>query len=245
MKLRFFRGIAVQSSLLPTVEREISERGLLSGSGRWLMDFPDIAAIRTHQSTLLQDLDVDPRERFAGSAVGICATGCRAGATYYALKHNSAPGHEPLLIEFEAPVSDVYVDGRDFLYTAFQLWDSHSEESVHEQHRAIARVFGRRCAELFLLVTKETDQRKRINLATLAVTDENVVREHYKNTIPLGGRSKTEFSSAFIVRGPVPGSNVLSVSTPSPSDLKGPVLQLRTFLCAPGQPPLESVLAQV
>lgn len=244
MKLRLFRGIAVQSSLLPAVTREISDRGLMVGSGRWRMDFPDVAAIRIHQPTLLRDLEVDPRERFPGSAVGICATGCRAGATYYALKHNAAPGYEPLLIEFEATVSDVYVDGRDFLYTAFQLWDRRSEEMVHEQHRAIARVFGPRCAELFLLATRECDQRKRINLATLAVTDENVVREHYANTIPLGGRAKTKFASAFIVRGPVPASNVLSVSPPELSELKAPVLRLGTFLCDPGQPALERVLAE-
>lgn len=45
-------------------------------------------------------------------------------ALYYAFVHNRKEENtEPLLIEFEASITDVWIDGRDFLYTVFGLWD--------------------------------------------------------------------------------------------------------------------------
>lgn len=184
----------------------------------------------SNQAELLSDLRVDPRERFPGSPIGICATGCLGGATFYATQHNAKQGYEPILIEFEAPDSEVYVDGRDFLYTAFQIWDRSGADHQDQQYAAIAQVFGRRCAELFLLATREIEPMRRINLATIAVTDGQVVREHHANITPLQGRYKTLFCSAFIVRGPVPAHRILSVTTPDPGNVARPVLHLDDFL---------------
>ena len=67
----------------------------------------------------------------------VCACGEEEGALYYACMHNrSAKDNTPILITFEADVSDAVVDGRDFLYTAFQFGDSKRARSI------IERMFG-------------------------------------------------------------------------------------------------------
>jgi hypothetical protein len=65
------------------------------------------------------------------------------GAAYYAWKHNqSADRNTPLVVEFEADVADVYIDGRDFLFTAFQFWDRETKDAWERQARALATLFG-------------------------------------------------------------------------------------------------------
>jgi hypothetical protein len=47
------------------------------------------------------------------------ACGDRAGSAFYAKREHGVP----LIVEFEVPWESMRVDGRDFLYTVFTLWD--------------------------------------------------------------------------------------------------------------------------
>jgi len=93
------------------------------------------------------------------------------------------------------PLSDVIVDGRDFLYTVFQLGSDRARPAVERLFgSAILRYVDRAWA------TDKHDQEQRISICHLAVQDDEVVRAHARNATVIGGRYDTEFCSAFMVR---------------------------------------------
>jgi len=56
------------------------------------------------------------------SEAAVCASGDELGAAYYACKHNfNKQCDTPVMIAFEAALDRVAVDGRDFLYSVFQM----------------------------------------------------------------------------------------------------------------------------
>ena len=65
------------------------------------------------------DVELVPRDQAPSR---VCACADKTSALFYACKKNvTASDTASLLITFEANISDVIVDGRDFLYTLFQL----------------------------------------------------------------------------------------------------------------------------
>jgi hypothetical protein len=119
--------------------------------------------------------------------------------------HNkSAEDDTPILITFDADVSDAIVDGRDFLYTAFQFGDPKRARSIIEPifGSAILRYADRAWS---------TEGRERVVLCDLAVQDDDVVLAHAANKTVIAGRSHTRFRSAFLVRTPVGANRVVDV----------------------------------
>jgi len=147
---------------------------------------------------------------------GLCACGEGIGAAYYARKHNHQPKEgktHPLLITFRAKDFDVYVDCRDFLVTAFQLFDRHSAHYLDEQRQALATLFGSAVLKYFDLSCKSEEQQIRIGLANIACFDRAVIEAHYENRRFIAGRHKTQFCSAFFVKAPVLPGDILSVDS--------------------------------
>ena len=140
----------------------------------------------------------------------VCACAEEAGALYYACCHNkSAEKDTPILIVFDAELSEAIVDGRDFLYTLFQLGDPDRARPVVE------RIFGSPILRYIDRAwSKEKDkQKERIALCDLAVQDEAVVLAHAKNNTVIGGRYGTRFRSAFLVTSPVGPERIVDVRT--------------------------------
>lgn len=129
--MRFFRGIAVPASQAELVLSVIRTRGLSVGQGeRWQMEFRHPGPL----STLLEKSDLslaDTRPLGAVGDPGVCACGDVTGAYFYASRHNITEHNTtPILIEFEVEPELVSVDGRDFLYTVFQMGDPDRARSV-------------------------------------------------------------------------------------------------------------------
>jgi hypothetical protein len=151
--------------------------------------------------------------------VGACAD--RIGAAYYALKHNWSPENAiPLLITFEADASDVIVDGRDFLYTLFQFGKPHRARSVAEQ------LFGNAILRYVDRAWSTEDQKQRLALCDLAVQDDAVIKAHAKNRKVIGGRYRTRFCSAFLVRLPISPDAVRDVRQLELGELPEPEITL-------------------
>jgi hypothetical protein len=152
--------------------------------------------------------------------VGACAE--FNGAAYYALQHNrSADNNSPLLITFEADIADVIIDGRDFLYTSFQLGNPDKARSI------LGRLFG---APILRYVDRawatERGSQQRIALCDLAVQDEAVIGAHARNTAVIGGRYRTRFCNAFLVKLPIGPDRIIDVVELGPTVMPNPDVTL-------------------
>jgi hypothetical protein len=141
-----------------------------------------------------------------GNPDWVCACGEPEGALYYACSHNrSAEKDAPLIITFESDVRDATVDGRDFLYTIFQM--GHPEKA----RRVVERIFGRAIIKYVDRAWSSDDQDERIAICDLATQDAEVVAAHAGNTSVIAGRHRTHFRSAFFVRLPVTHDRIVDV----------------------------------
>lgn len=139
----------------------------------------------------------------------ICACGDRLSAMYYTCSHNRKGDHTAsILIEFEANPAEVVLDGRDFLYTLFQLG------SPIASRQPLERVFGAavlRYADR-AWSTPKSEQPTRIACCDLAIQDLDVIGSHAANDLVIGGRYGTRFTSAFMVAAPIRPSKICSVT---------------------------------
>jgi hypothetical protein len=143
----------------------------------------------------------DPKEM-----LGICACARKQDALYYACKHNrKAENTAPILVAFDTNPDDVTVDGRDFLYTVVQLGNPTTSRTRLE------RLFGPSILRYVDRAWATPDQNVRIACIDLAIQDAEVIAAHAVNELVIGGRHKTRFASAFIVRGPVTAERIVAV----------------------------------
>jgi hypothetical protein len=204
--------------------RAISERGIEQGR-HWNMGFShpgDLRALFAKPGLGLSD--TRPEDRAVQPA--ICACGEFLGAAYYAFAHNrSATDDTPVIVEFEAPAEAVAIDGRDFLYTVFQMGMPARARPVLE------RAFGAAVLRYAERAWDTDDQQARIALCDLACYDASVVAAHHANTLALGGRHNTVFRNAFIVKLPVEGTAIVRVWSPSDEpDLPAPEVTFGSLL---------------
>src|ERR1700726_1550056 len=204
--MRFYRGITVPIRSAPAVIDQIRTRGLLPGDGNWRMSAADLKGRLEEiwRKPKVTYADTKPTEGNPGPS-WVCACAEEQGAVYYACRHDkSGENDTPILISFDAEASDAVVDGRDFLYTAFQLSDAARGRTVLEQlfGPAILRYADRAWG---------VDGDERIALCDLAVQDNAVVLAHADNKTVIAGRFGTLLRSAFFVRTPVPAARIADV----------------------------------
>lgn len=217
--MRFFRGIAVPAGSATSTIADIEQNGLQIRKSGWRMIAQDL---RPHLDRLWSlptitrtDVNLLPDDQTPSR---VCACADKTSALFYACKKNlTVVNNTSLLIAFEADISDIIVDGRDFLYTAFQLGNSERTRATVERlcGSAILRYADRAWA-----TDPHDDQR--ISICDLAVQDAEVIRAHARNATVIGGRYNTEFCSAFMVRMPIPNDRLVSVERISAKDVKFP-----------------------
>jgi hypothetical protein len=117
----------------------------------------------------------------------------------------------PLVISFEVPLADVVIDGKDFLYTVFQLWDREGKSHLARVRMSLASLFGTAILPWFDRASREKDTISRIGLCDLATHDLAVIEAHHGNEIGILGRYGTRFRSAFAVPATIDPAAVLAV----------------------------------
>jgi len=155
----------------------------------------------------------------------ICACGDEMGASYYALKHNRHRNTNEisLVIKFSVPISDLNVDGRDFLYPCFQFWDHHNSNSLKLQKEWLKRIYGVGIVRYFDKATLAKEHMYRIAMCDLAIQDSQIINDHSNNVIPIGGRYYTVFCSAFFVRLPIQPNQIISVEQAMPKTFQSQI----------------------
>jgi hypothetical protein len=156
-----------------------------------------------------------PRET---APVGICFCGEESSAAVYACERNIHRDNDtPILIEIEADLEIVAIDGRDFLYHAFQFIDPQKAAP------ALERLFGPNILRFAKAAWSSPDQSKRIALCDLAIHDKQIVAYHYKNRLVIGGKHSTRFYSAFKIKLPIEPSAIVRVWRPNYSPKLPPI----------------------
>jgi hypothetical protein len=206
--VRFFRGIAVPATTAQDVISSISSGGLDRNGGKvYTWEKPVDPEQLFEKNDLSTNHTRGPRET---APVSVCACGDLASAAHYAWKHNkSGDDGTPVLIEIEVDPEIVAIDGRDFLYKAFQLGSS-------EQFRVpVERLFGSKVLRYADKAWNSNDIANRLALCDLAIHDAAVVRDHYKNKLIIGGGYYTKFRNAFLIKLPIDSACVVRVWTPT------------------------------
>ena len=217
--MRFYRGIAVPDGAVTSTIADIRQNGLQIRTSGWRMIAQDLKPhldrLWSLPSIQRSDVDLVPRDE---TPARVCACADKTSAGFYACKKNvNATDTASVLIEFDADIADVIVDGRDFLYTVFQMGNPERARPIVERlfGSAILRYADRAWA------TKRGDH-QRIAICDLAVQDDDVIHAHAKNTMVIGGRYDTQFCSAFMVRMPIPSERIVSVEQVSARDFAFP-----------------------
>jgi hypothetical protein len=217
--MRFYRGIAVPDGDAAATIPDIRKNGLQVRNAGWQMSAqdlkPHIDRIWSLPKIDRSDVDIVPRN---ATGPRVCACADPMSALFYACRKNvTAADKSSLLATFDADIADVIVDGRDFLYTVFQM-------GIPDRARPVlARLFGSailRYADRAWATKK--DDLQRIFICDLAVQDEDIIRAHALNTAVIGGRYSTEFCSAFMIRMPVAGERIVSVDQVAAGDFSFP-----------------------
>jgi len=229
--LTLYRGLAVASEDATKVTEQLLENGVRENeANRWHIRWTDLRS-ELESLYLKPNLGHCDTVRDADEFPIVCACGDLGGAAYYAWKHNKTTEHNaPLVVAFMADVADVFVDGRDFLFTAFQFWDRDKTKpcDAEKQARLLAMLFGEAVLRYFYRAASSEDQEYRIAMCRLASQDTHVVRSHICNTRIIQGRYRTTFFFAFFVRTPITACRIKSITTP-PYPTGSPWITLDTF----------------
>lgn len=207
--LRLYRGIAVASSTLSDTVSSIVATGLTKEKkGHWSIEQSWGLPI----DALLQKVDLSTCDTRSGSVSrpAICASGTEDGAAHYAWPRNQTSRDDaPILMEFDVESNKVAIDGKDFLYTAFQ-------QGIPEKaRRVLESLFGPKVLTYAEAAWASACQDRRIALCDLASMDAEVVAAHYRNPLVIHGRSRTVFENAFTVALPIRPDAIVRVWSPN------------------------------
>jgi len=84
-----------------------------------------------------------------------------------------------------------------FLYTVFQFIDSTDHAKTQRQLITLKRIFGSKI-EMYVEKLIKHPQSDKFAICDLVIIDNDIIIEHAKNELIIGGRYGTLFKSAFL-----------------------------------------------
>jgi hypothetical protein len=227
MKLNLYRGISLTEDNVENVIADIKSNGLYtSNDGSWGSCM--IKNVKADLNSLIQNQALTRTETTlsttwvkTGSGSGHLeytelGDACvfmadKVGATYYATTHNISDEKTlPVLIEVEVDLENVFIDGRDFLYTIFSSIENNDKQKLIRLQANLSKIFGKSILKYIDKVVNNPESEKDA-ICDLAIQDNQVIMDHSKNKILIGGRYGTIFYSAFIVKTPIKSECIKSI----------------------------------
>jgi hypothetical protein len=189
-----YRGIALDQQTADADRMAIWQTGQLVAKSFWKNTMARPAQIRSRSSELagLPGKVRDEIGRLPQTPLAY-ACGDFEGAARYALRERGTP----VVISFKITLEEVMIDGRDFLYTVFQLWDRGGTSHRDRVQENLSMLFGPAMLGWFDRACRETDTMARIGLCDLAVHDLAAIERHYANKTGIAGRHNRVFRSSF------------------------------------------------
>ncbi len=198
------------------VMAEIKNQGLRKVDGMvWGSQMASPSAVRNRVAELMASPSTI-RDRISEMHTEhlLCACGDEFGATHYAVARSpKGDTSRGLLISFSASMNELAIDGKDFLYTVFQLWDRDRKHHRELFRELLEMIFGKGILKYFDLASETDETNERVGICDLACIDLDVIRDHLQNKILINGRYNTRFCSAVQTQEPVPSAQIISVTT--------------------------------
>jgi len=217
MELILYRGISVTENEADEIINIIKTDGILeSPNANWdpfiiknikskldeYLNFPKLSIddtrpktkwVKTKKGGYRQPLEGDKCMCFAD----------KEGAMYYATIHNrNKTNTVPLLIEVVVDSDNVFIDGRDLLYSAFGLLEPNKMEKFQKQRDMLQSIYGSRI-DKYLLKLINNPNSDRFAICDLAIQDEQIILDHYSNDLLVKARHGVKFRSSFMVAIPI------------------------------------------
>jgi len=238
MYLELFRGIAVKHDQANMVISKIRNCGLQGDEGFWRFVG---WRLREHINKLFYKQGLTTKDTREGySEFPVIAFADELGAHYYALRHNYRPGRVPLVIRARLNIQAkyIYIDGRDFLYPVFGLWDKGRlaktrgiKGAYHVVSDVLRKAYGDKILKYFKKASQTQDSSYRIAMCDLAVHDLDIVLAHVSNKMVIKGRYNVTFRASFFVEAPIKPEEIVEVYEPDPYKFSfTPDIDLYTWL---------------
>jgi hypothetical protein len=203
-----YRGIALDPQMVDADCAAIRQTGELAARSCWKNTMASPTHVRSCTAKLAQTpskvrdwIGRLPQTRLT------YACGDYEGAARYALRERGIP----VVLIFKIALEEVIIDGKDFLYTVFQLWDQKGTGHRDRVRENLSSLFGPAMVGWFDRACRETDTMARIGLCDLAVHDLAAIEQHYANTIDMAGRHDRVFRSSFALPANVDPTAILDI----------------------------------
>jgi hypothetical protein len=230
----FYRGIALSPQTADMDIDAIRSTGELAGAKAWWdnsMAMPGLVRARTTELAVSPD-KIRGEINHLPQVPLTYACGQFDDAARYAWRARYQNRTMPVVVAFETAIENAIIDGKDFLYTVFQLWDRQSRTHLARVRATLGTLYGSAILPWFDRARRKNETQERIGLCDLAVHDLASVKAHYANLTGIEGRFGTLFRSAFALPATVEPTAILNFA--AVVDL--PQVPTRTI-------PLASVLA--
>ena len=188
-----FRGLSVEPDKVSQVCESIAYTGRMrSEEGMYAGNMAEPNLVRSCAADWLRSPGSVRKKLNGTENIPLSyACGDLFGASFYAHREKEVP----VVIKFEVPWEMIRIDGRDFLYTVFTLWDREGTTHCDRVRDALSRLFGAGILSYFEQAYGDFD--RRIGLCDIAIHDLNVIRAHHANSIQIKGRYRTRYCSSF------------------------------------------------
>jgi hypothetical protein len=189
-----YRGITINPQTADADKVAIRQTGNLAAKSLWKGTMANPSEVRSRSSELAR-VPTKARAEILRLAQAPLTYACGDfdGAARYALDKRGIP----VVITFEVALEEVIIDGRDFLYTVFQLWDREGTSHRDRVRENLSTLFGPAILGWFERACRETDTMARVGLCDLAVYDLAAIERHYANRTDIAGRYHRVFRSSF------------------------------------------------
>jgi len=215
-QLTLYRGLRVSAEEAADVIATLKNDGLhisdkqgwpgfiwknLRGNLETLFEEPELKMVETRPSPNSHD-----------GELSLCFAD-RLGAEYYALEHGShAEKVVPILIKAEVDITDISIDGRDFLASALGLMDVDDAAKMERQTQTLTKIYGPKIVRYIDKIKRHPDA-ERMAVLDLVCNDNDIILAHSKNKEVIKGRFGTNFRCAFFCKVPLPKNKILGVHT--------------------------------
>lgn len=213
----FYRGITVEPIKANKIIEHIKINGITGKEGKSYC----VHDVKYSISTLLNNSNLNsemtrPSRRiytkngfykeYIDSNNCVCCSSDINTARYYANIHNKSKiNTKPLIIKFKMPISEVYIDGRDFLYYAF------GKDDINKVLPILKDLYGSNIIDYYKRAITKKDIKYRTAIVDLVCQDESIITDHYNNDKCIKGRYNTEFKSAFMVKAPILPTDIIEI----------------------------------
>jgi hypothetical protein len=209
MLATLFRGLTFNKEAITTKVEAIRQHGIVDSaehrSSTWGITAPTADALSIEGYDF--GVEIWDKESFPPFA----SADIRSASRYAGQSQTEGA----VVLRFDVDPSQIYVDGRDFLFFSFQKVDRWIDQpSLRE---LMSQVFGYRILDWAERAAMEPQadasvDRKRISIACHACRDPQVTKAHLRSKIVLSGKASFCFCSAFRFNTPVPATRVTFVA---------------------------------